>query len=291
MRHGVRGVLGIGSLAVLVTVTGCSSSSPQSPGGNTSGAEGGATVSTVFPSAATTGVPEGMTLRPTGDLTIDDAGTVIDGYDITGVVRVESDDVVIRNSRIRGAGWFSVEVEPGLTGVVIEYCDIDGQGEQGKQNSMGVMGPATIRGNDISQVENGITPASGSVVEGNYVHDLLAPGDPHYDGIQIDGNVSDVVIRGNRVHVDHPQTAAVMIANTLGPATDISVENNYLAGGSYTVYADAQFDGGPIDGVRFVGNTLERGHWGYASIQGNAPEISGNVDAVSGAPVPLADGH
>jgi hypothetical protein len=95
------------------------------------------------------------------------------------------------------------------------------------------------------------------------------------------------MIENNSIIVDYDQTSAVMIDNDFGPATNITVANNFLAGGGYTVYSDGQFDGGPITGVRFLNNTMERGHWGYASIEQNTPEDSGNVDADSGEPITL----
>jgi hypothetical protein len=298
----VRGIIVFGSIAAVLATTvllvtflrGPSSETPAagtSASDSPTGADSTNGTTPRFPTEDSTGVPDGIALRPSGDLTITTPGAVIDGYDISGVVQVKADDVVIRNSRIHGSSWWSVEVAEGLTGVVVENCDIDGRGESGTSNSMGVMGPATVRGNDISGVENGVTPGTGSVIEGNYIHDLGAPGDPHYDGIQIDGNVSDILIRGNTIIVNHNQTSAVMIANDFGPATDISVEDNYLAGGSYTVYSDGQFDGGPISGVRFIDNVLEPGLYGYASIERNSPEISGNVDADTGETVPLTSGR
>ena len=56
---------------------------------------------TGFPSASSTGVPSGTTLTPGGGLTINAAGAVVDGREITGAVVVNAPNVTIRNSRIR----------------------------------------------------------------------------------------------------------------------------------------------------------------------------------------------
>ena len=56
-----------------------------------------------FPSAATTGVPEGTKLTVhEGDLTVSTAGAVIDGLEVRGLLIINAPDVVIKNSRIVG---------------------------------------------------------------------------------------------------------------------------------------------------------------------------------------------
>jgi hypothetical protein len=242
-----------------------------------------------YPNAANTGVPEGVTLKKhSGDWTITEPGTVIDGYDVSGIILVRANNVVIKNTRISGVGWWSVNISPGLTGVVVQDCDITGQGSSGRSNSMGIMGAARIFRNDIRGVENGIAPREGALVQDNYIHDLAAPGAPHYDGIQISGGDGNITLLHNTVLNPHPQTAAVFMKTDFGPIHNVRVENNYLGGGGYTVYAITGSKNYSIDGIRFIDNRLRRGHWGYASITNNDPVARGNVDAQSGASVSLA---
>ena len=132
-----------------------------------------------------------------------------------------------------------------------------------------------------------LPPLTDRLIEANYIHDLSAPGAPHYDGIQIDGGESNIVIRGNTIINDHGQTSAVMIDNYFGPTNNVLVERNRLIGGGYTVYSDGQFGGGPITGVSFVNNRMGIGQWGYALIRNNTISESGNVDDNSGNPISL----
>jgi hypothetical protein len=231
------------------------------------------------PSAATTGVPAGVVLTPSSSITVTRPGTILDGLDIAGTVTINVSDVTIRRSRIRGSDFASVYVKDGVTGVVVEDVEINGQGGSGTANSMGVYGPATVRRSNISGVENGVTPFSGSVVQDNYIHHLAAPGAPHYDGIQIDGGVSNVVVGHNTIDLsEHDQTSAVMIDNYFGGIQNISVTGNLVSGGGYTVYCDGQFTGGAINGVSFTGNVFNRGDFGYALIRNCSPVWSGNTD-------------
>ena len=76
-----------------------------------------------------------------------------------------------------------------------------------------------------------------------------------------------------------------MLSNYFGSVTNVTVDNNWLEGGGYTVYSDGQFNGGTISGVSFTNNYLVRGQYGYSSIRNNTPVWQGNVDGDTGLPV------
>lgn len=52
------------------------------------------------PCVATTGVPAGTTLTPSGSLTITTNGTVINGLDVTGTITVKANNVTIKNTKV-----------------------------------------------------------------------------------------------------------------------------------------------------------------------------------------------
>jgi hypothetical protein len=240
-----------------------------------------------FPNAANTGVPAGVTLKPAGPLTISTPGAVVSGLDVSGPVYISAPNVTLENSRITAAGYSVVKIEPGVTGVVIRNNEINGTGTH-NDGSNGITGAGTFVGNNIYNVENGIAlNDSHALIEGNYIHDLQASGSPHYDGVQIDGNIADVAIRGNSIVVDHDQTSAVMVDNYFGPISNVKIEGNFLAGAGYTVYSDGKFNGGPISGVSFLDNTMLKGQWGYVLARDNVPAWSGNVDAAAGRVIGL----
>src|SRR5690625_3800844 len=62
-----------------------------------------------YPDASNTGVPAGVELSKSGGLTITEDDTVIDAQEITGTVKVEADDVVIRRSKIISTGRYPIE--------------------------------------------------------------------------------------------------------------------------------------------------------------------------------------
>ena len=240
-----------------------------------------------WPDAASTGVPRGLVLQQSGSITVTEPGTVLDGLDISGSITIAANDVTIENTRVTGSDYDLISIKDGLTGSVVENTELDGRGVvHGASGSMGIIGPVTVLRSDIHGVENGVTPSSGSIIEGNYIHDLGAPGSPHYDGIQIDGDVSNVLIQYNTIdESDLHQTSCVMIDNYFGPIKNIKVDSNRLSGAGYTVYSDGQFHNGSMTGVKFTNNVIGPGLYGYVMIRDNTVVWSGNTDASSGRTV------
>ncbi|PSO14992.1 right-handed parallel beta-helix repeat-containing protein [Bradyrhizobium sp. MOS003] len=235
-----------------------------------------------WPNETNTGVSPSAKLTPSGDLVADQAGMTISGLDIRGRVYIKAPNVTLTDSRVTSASFYIVRIEPGVTGTVIKNCEINGVGS-GNDGSYGIVGQGTFVANNIYKVENGIgVSGSDTLIQDNYIHDLLASGSPHYDGISIDGGNSNIVIKHNTVINTHTQTSAVMIDNYFGPISNVEVDSNLLMGGGYTVYSSAQFNGGTVGGVSFTNNRMGKGKWGYSSIVKNVPVWRENVDHASG---------
>lgn len=234
-----------------------------------------------WPDSTNTGVAAGTVLtQHYGDLIITTPGAVISNLDIHGTVYINAPNVTLENCNITAANYVVVRVQNGVQGVTVQDCTINGSGTN-NDGSAGIQGTGTFLRNNIFNVENGITvddSGKSTLIEGNYIHDLRASGSPHYDGIQIDGNISNVTISHNTIINSHDQTSAIMIDNYFGPISNIVVDNNLLVGGGYTVYADGQFSGGSITGVSFTNNHLGSGTWGYTSFNKNSPVYTGNVN-------------
>ncbi|MEY9110626.1 hypothetical protein ABH999_006822 [Bradyrhizobium yuanmingense] len=234
---------------------------------------------TAWPDATNTGVSAGVALTPYyGDLVINTAGAVISGLDIHGSVFINAPNVTLENCKVTTNAFYAVRVAPGVTGAVIQHNEINGVGS-GNDGDYGIMGQGTFIANNIYNVENGIGVDGGNtLIQDNYIHDMIASGSPHYDGISIDGNNYDITIRHNTVINDHTQTAAIMIDNYFGPVSNVVVDNNLLYGGGYNIYSSAQFNGGPVTGVSITNNHMGGGYWGPTAFTGNSPVYTGNVD-------------
>lgn len=235
-------------------------------------------VTTGWPDMTNTGVPSGAVLKAqNGDLTITKAGQIVDGLDISGTLFVKASNVVVKNCRIKSDGWTVVDIDSKATGVVIQDCTINGLGGPQGSGNQGIQGRGSFLRNNISGCENGITlQGSGSIIKGNYIHDLQAGGSPHYDGIQIDGGISNVQITHNTIINNHDSAGAIMIDNYFGAISNIVVDDNVLAGGSFTIYSDASFNKNSISGVVITNNHIQPGQYGPVYFKANSPTYTGN---------------
>ncbi len=144
-------------------------------------------------------------------------------------------------------------------------------------------------GNDISGTPDGIdTGTPGSVIRGNWIHDLAALGTPpegtHNDGVQLFG-CSRCEIVGNTIDIGWDgvhQNAAVFASD--GPGGEgIVVRNNYLAGGGITLRNEVGRD------MTVVGNTfrLLPRQFGPTSVSSGASFATWSRNTTTGgAPVP-----
>lgn len=178
-------------------------------------------IGTTKPNALNVGLPP---LRPLttviGDVTItSSAGTLLEGLDIFGRVKVQAANVTIRNCRVRGANNVSGNTalidcnHPNASNVLIENCDLRPDFPSIWLNAV-IGHNYTIRYCHIWDVVDGLgvynsyapTAHADVTIEANFIHDLayFSP-DPnhndnrtHNDGIQIQGN-GWITIRGNTV--------------------------------------------------------------------------------------------
>jgi hypothetical protein len=203
-----------------------------------------------FPDASNTGVPAGTTLTPSGALTINTAGTVVDGKDINGPVVVNAPNVTVRNSRIRTNSMWAVDNNS--TGLLIEDSEIINQRVAGQPNCHNAIGSSnfTIRRTEITGCENGMNVDSpGNVtITDSYIHDLDTTGPsyvwgdhPHTDGIQIGKSAANLVFRHNTIDptADSGATSGIiMYTDPDGPNSNVWIEDNYIdgRGASYAIY-------------------------------------------------------
>jgi Bacterial Ig-like domain len=245
---------------------------------------------TAWPDSTNTGVPDGVTLTPyNGDLIINTPGAVISGLDIHGAVVINAANVTVMNCKITCSPSETVSVvyvTAAGAGATVQDCELNGVGAPGVK---GIIGYGTFLRNDIHDSEDGIfvDNGNGTLIQDNYIHDLRSNwSGPHYDGIQIEGGVSNIVVRHNTVINSHDDTSAVMIDNNFGAISNVTVDNNLLVGGGYTIYVDGQFNSSPVTGVSITNNHMGSGSAGVTNFNRTSPIYSGNVN--DGATLALA---
>jgi hypothetical protein len=216
-----------------------------------------------WPNCATTGVPKGVKLKtmispaPTGtgdsySTTIRVPGTVINGVNLIGSIDVWADNVTIENSRITSTNWWGINQRSGVSGlkllhdtiIGVEGKGIDNGGEDYGVSSSG--GSLEVAWTNVSGFGAGIATASGYVHD-NYVHDLQyfltdssSGGYNHDDAFLSDGGSGLRLVHNtfmNQVPVDKGASASLGLFTDDGlPVTDVLVSDNYIGGGSFSIY-------------------------------------------------------
>ncbi|BDO41361.1 hypothetical protein CELD12_08510 [Cellulomonas sp. NTE-D12] len=228
-----------------------------------------------MPGATNTGVPAGTVLTPSGSIHATTAGQVISNLDITGGVTVDAPNVVIKNSRIHGSGsGDGVRVLSGS--VTVQDSEI-----YGFENAIGYDHWTGLRLNIHGDTGDGVKLGSSTTLQDSWIHDLTPAAGAHSDGGQMQSGVTNLVVRHNTIDMTSTNGAnsALFLAPDLGPSTagPVLVENNYLAGGGFTLYV---VDG--ANGTYYVGNITVRnnvfGDSGYGPDNVNVPVTwSGNT--------------
>lgn len=230
-----------------------------------------------FPSASTTG-PRAAITETRGSITINQDGTVLENMVITGQVTVNADNVLIRNVDVRpGGANYGILVWG--SGAQITDTAVHGSGntlggivayEQGSFDALRV---------DVSGTEDGVRMADNCTLVDSYVHDLQGSSSSHYDAVTADG-YRGWRIEHNTILNDHSQTSVVWIDDPRYRASSGVLNDNYLAGGGYTIYSGP----GTSPGLKVTNNVFSKryysrsGYWGpVTGWTGSGNTWSGNV--------------
>jgi len=217
-----------------------------------------------FPDTTNTGVPAGTNLTnvpgqetsgpgwtydDNDGLVVTGNGTVINGLNIDNGIEIKASNVVIENSIIVETGdWWGIGLY-NSNNVTIKHCDIsspDATGgnrlEVGIKDIYGNTVGTQIIDNNIWHAATAIQVANG-VFEGNYIHDFgynSADGD-HINGVSVGGgDTLSLLVQGNTILDNYDQTDAIALFQDFGPEANKTINDNLLAGGSYSLYG-----GGP----------------------------------------------
>jgi hypothetical protein len=244
---------------------------PAATNGSASARAGAATPANRWPASGNTGVPAGIALRThRGDLDINVAGTVIDGMLVTGSIIVQAPNVTIRNTRIAPSAttyWAVRQLAPNLT---IEDSEIAGGGVAQSGVSQESTGLVVARC-AVHDVFSGAVLGTRASVKDSSFHDLSI-------GVSSQGNVSDITVRHDSITANAGGDAAVGLYANAGPLVGVTIQDNLLAGGGYTVYGGA---GTGSHDIRMIGNRFSRSLFprsgSYGPVTGWDAHASGNT--------------
>ncbi len=161
--------------------------------------------------------------------------------------------------------------------ILIEHSSVSGDGI-----NLSGTGTVNVRYNQVYNFTSDavhITADTGSVTNVtfsyNYIHNPTPDCGAHADGIQIRG-VTGLTVHNNTIDMgpwaqvcgQDALNAALFFEDANGGNSGITITNNYLSGGGYTVYFDTS------SGQVFKNNAFGGGHYGYAYPGSNPADFS-----------------
>lgn len=198
-----------------------------------------------LPDATTTGA-YGPLEPYQGDLVITTPGTVVEGLDISGALRIKADGVTVRRTVVRGGdrgpgyrGAILMALAGDQRGAVLEDVTVRPSNPVVGMNGIQVSS-ATVTRADVSGSTDGIVAYGDDVtIQGSWVHDLVHySSDPaqrngsHDDALQIEGGARTSVV-GNSLSGGH--NAAIQVTQNYSRVDGLVIDRNYLGGGYITL--------------------------------------------------------
>ncbi|HEY4244887.1 MAG TPA: hypothetical protein VGM88_33965 [Kofleriaceae bacterium] len=199
---------------------------------------------TTKPDETTTGIPAGAQLSEIdGDVTVTTDGTVIEEQDIHGFLRIQANNVVVRDSVIRGTATDAttaiLRIDSG-TNILVEDTEIAVTTPSVDVDGIWAAN-ATIRRVHIHGGVDGMKASDNTIVECSYIHDLVEfdsdpnqnGGPTHNDAIQIlDG--AHIEISHNQLTAAMSDNSAIQVTQDFGPVSDLLIHDNWSDGGGCT---------------------------------------------------------
>ena len=267
-----------------------------------------------FPNASTSGVQSGTALKNVpgqvssgpgwtwvkaggGYANVTGNGANLSGLRIPGNVDISGNNVTLNNDSITVSGGgdaMGVDLRQ-TANVTVEHCSIQGTGTTTGRIAQGirdVYGDATgtkVLDNNISKAATGVQIFQG-IIQGNYIHNLGLISTDHVNGITTNGDTQPLTIQGNTILNPYEQTDAIGLFQDFGVVANVTINHNYLAGGSYTIYG-GEGKAGRTSNIVITNNEFssqyftQSGEWGpVAYFDGQAPgnTWSGNTWASNG---------
>ena len=224
---------------------------------------------------------------------------MLDSMDIHGFVRINADNVTIKNSIIRGGYGSSsnlslVAAYWNHSNLLIEDSTLDAQYPSYWIDGMKASSFTLDRVNithvldSVQVINGGHATITNSWLHGNehFDPDPLQPdGVSHDDNIQVQGG-SDSVIKGNTLEGGY--NSSIMVTQNQSAVSGLQISGNWLDGGACTVNVTQAGVGTPIDGLSITDNRFGPSRYGMTCpmlVPGTSTmNIAGNVWDATGEP-------
>jgi len=234
-----------------------------------------------YPDATNTGVPTGTTLQqvpgqvsrgkgwyydPRGWIEVDGKGAVLQDVSTSHTIDITGSDVTIKDVRVTLSGNnFGIDLRH-THNVIIEDSDISSPYSGPNRLMVGikdVFGDSTgtkILQNNIWHTATGVQVAAG-LIDDNYIHDFGYRSGDHVNGVTVNGGTTPLTIEHNTIFVNLSQTDAISLFEDFGVEANKVIEDNLVAGGSYSIYGGQNAGGPTAYNIRIIGNRFSRKYY------------------------------
>jgi hypothetical protein len=255
-----------------------------------------------FPTSTNTGVPAGIPMKTVpgqvssgpgwawnsagGYLEVSGNGANLSGLKVNGNIDVSASNVTINHVKINAGGDGSMGISLRHTsGVTIENSNINGLNTGANRLMVGIKDiygddtGTTVEGNNITKTATDVQIYAGTI-ENNYMaqHGMVT-GD-HVNGITTNGDDQPLLIQHNTILNNFGQTDAIGLFQDFSDVSNVTINDNFLAGGGYTIYGGTGADG-PTSHIVVTGNTISTMYYAHGGYYGPAtafnPAGTGNV--------------
>ena len=235
-----------------------------------------------FPDVSTTGVKPGARLtRAAGTVTLSTPGEVYQNKSLRGSIVVTADHVTIRNVKLISTAFYAIQ-SFNVRGLKVQDTEID-MGGHLDARAISDDGFTLTRvfmhnGADCTTMGDAVTIEDSLCVLGPDANGDGWPdstnfcsGAEHFDGFQSDGG-HDLVIRHNTIRNPCGQTSAILMSSNSAPISDVTITDNLLAGGGYTLYCNA---GPDIPNEKVTDNRVARTYRPLGATTAQPPTAAG----------------
>jgi hypothetical protein len=254
-----------------------------------------------FPDVESVGVMAGVALTPvSGTVTLSTPGQVYENKLLTGSITVTAPNVTIRNVKLVATDeWYGIRAfgwQHNTAGLLVEHVELD---LNGKLDIKGIAFDGYTaknvffhNGSDCAHMGNDVTIQDSLCVSGPDADDDGRPdstafcdGPEHFDGFQSDGGDA-ITLKHNTIRAPCSQTSAILMSTNTSAIRNVTIADNLLAGGGYTLYCNA---GPDVPNEIVTGNRFARtyyaksGYWGATTGCQNADTFTTNTWDDTGA--------
>jgi hypothetical protein len=235
-----------------------------------------------YPDATNTGVPAGTALTSrSGEVSVTKAGTTVKDLAVTGEIDVEANDTTVEDDEViasAGSGNRGIYIAPGVTGTVIDHVTCHGSG---KGTQYCVFNKDSSTKIEYSYLYNCGECLNGPGTITNSFFDVTAViSGEHYEDIYYGGGEGPLIVNHDTMLNPQGQTATIFASTDFGDQTTLTITDNLLAGGGYTLYGGTSCTTGECGAVKgpvtVTGNRFsdkyypESGYYGIGAYFDNA---------------------